>query len=136
MIDEIRKRLEAIEWPLFSRNAGVRLIYEGRELKLADCTLWKNPGGVPEPQFAVADFFAAAPADIAYLLKRVEKLEAVRKAAIGLLWALDNPDKAKGPVMVDLGGPDPLHLVDQMWLLRGRVDKALAACEEKQNETH
>ena len=85
MIEEIKRRLEAIEWPLFSRNAGVRLIYEGRELKLADCTLWKNPGGVPEPQFEVADFFAAAPADIAYLLEQNEKLKEAFKWAQILL---------------------------------------------------
>ncbi len=76
-LEAIRKRLEAVKWPLFSRNAGVRLIYEGRELKLADCQLWKSPGGVPEPQFAVADFFAAAPDDIAALLEWGEKLEHV-----------------------------------------------------------
>ena len=87
-LEAIWKRLEGVKWPLFSRNAGVRLIHEGRELKLADCHLWKSPGGVPEPQFAVADFFAAAPTDIAALLAWVEKLEAVRGPLPALLKAI------------------------------------------------
>ena len=135
MIDEIRKRLEAataepyacryeICWTRgYDTIQKIGNVVGGKDVDLNIIT-------------SDHSFIAHALTDIACLLERVEKLEAVRKAAIGLLWALDNPDKAKGPVMADLGGPDPLHLVDQMWLLRGRVDKALAACEEKQNETH
>jgi len=57
--------------------------------------LWKNPGGVPEPQFEVADFFAAAPADISALLDWVEKLEAVREAATAYIdpVGLESDDK-------------------------------------------
>jgi len=138
MIDEIRKRLEAAtQRPLILgpiprecycddsnatflarvSRAALEVIYDGDVVNL----------GEDEE----ADFIYHAPADIAYLLKRVEQLEAVRRTTKDLLWALDNPDKAKGPVMADLGGPDPLHLVDQMWLLRGRVDKALAAGEDQ-----
>jgi len=90
MIDEIRKRLEA-------RTRKYHDIMEKRE-----------------------NFNAHAPTDIAYLLERVEKLEAVRIISQNLLLILDKPEGER---------PDKYTFLAIVEATKEALQEALAVCE-------